>query len=98
MDGVDDFFAKGRMVAAAFVLILLIFIVLKGVFSPTPPVSVSLANGTYVSICCGRIALRDGVMSFGKQTARYSLSVAKTDLSADVDGDPVITADHRVAV
>jgi hypothetical protein len=98
MDGVDDFFTKGRMVAAALVLALLILIAVKGVLSPTPPVPISLANGTYVSKCCGSIVLRDGVMTFGGQTARYSLSVTKTDLSANVDGDPLITSDHKIVV
>ncbi len=36
------------------------------------------------------------LVTFGKQSVRYELSVTKTDLSASVDGDVVVAPNHTV--
>lgn len=97
MEGVEDFFARARWISAALGLAIFILAIV-GLLKPTPPISSSLANVLYISICCGSVMLQDGHMMFNRKSASYRLYVIKTDLDADVDGDPVITVDHQVEV
>ena len=98
MDGVDYILDRARLIGGLLAVLVVIVLLVKSIVSPTPPISISLANGTYSSACCGNVILDNGVMSFVGGQVRYSLFVGKTDLMARPDDDVVVTHGNRVSL
>lgn len=78
--------------------IIVLILAAVGLFYPAPPISVSLANGTYTSECCGELLLKDGLLIYDGGSVRYRLLVRKTDLEGETANDVAVTGGHRVMV
>jgi hypothetical protein len=96
MDGVDYIMDRARLFGILVGVVGLIAVLAVNIVSPAPPISESLANGIYLSTCCGKVVLNDGLMSFSGGHVRYKLFVGKTDLMATPDDDVVVAQGHNI--
>lgn len=62
-------------------------------YVPTPQ---SWANGTYKNACCAPLILRDGLISTGSDTARYTVADGKMGAYIEVDRGIRVSRGHVV--
>lgn len=78
MDGVDDFRRRALVFGGAVAFVLLVVV---AIFAPGPP-SPSLADGIYVSRCCGSVTFKSGTLIVGGQAVPYALQRDNQGLAA----------------
>ena len=60
-------------IAAGLGVVAAIFLIVRSLIFPEPPIPIDRANGTYANDCCGPITLRDGTMWFGQRELTYEI-------------------------
>jgi len=78
MDGVEDF--RRRALVFGGVVALVMFVIVA-IFAPGPP-SPSLADGIYVSRCCGALSFKSGPVIVDGQAVPYELQRDNQGLAA----------------
>jgi hypothetical protein len=58
-------------IAAGMAVVAVLFLIVRSLAFPEPPIPINQANGTYANDCCGTISLSDGTMRFGKREVTY---------------------------
>ncbi|WEJ98483.1 MAG: hypothetical protein P0Y59_16220 [Candidatus Sphingomonas phytovorans] len=80
------YFALGRAIALVVVPgMILVFGLIYLVSPRRPPPSLSWPNGTYLNPCCAPLTLKDGTISTGLDTARYTVAEGKSGYYIDID-------------
>lgn len=85
--------------AIALVLIPGLILVFGLIYLVSPrhvPTPQSWANGTYKNACCAPLILRDGLMSTGSDTARYTVADGKRGAYIRVDRGIGVSRGHVV--
>jgi len=95
----DDATQAALARALALVLIpglVFVFGVIYLVFPRHAPTPQSWANGTYRNACCAPLTLRDGLMSTGSDTARYTVADGKRGAYIQIDRGIRVSRGHVV--